>query len=121
MALTAALLAAMEGCAARRPPVAAPPVPRGVAFAATAYCHGTTTKTGVRVRRGFVAADPAVLRLGTVIRVQESGLYDGVYTVMDTGAKVLGRHIDLFVESCADAKQFGRRTVLVSIVDAPQD
>jgi 3D (Asp-Asp-Asp) domain-containing protein len=91
------------------------------AYVATAYCHGTTTAAGVRVRRGFVAADPAVLPLGTVIRVEESGRYDGVYTVMDTGAKVLGHHVDLFVESCAAAKQFGRRAVRVSIVDAPHD
>jgi 3D (Asp-Asp-Asp) domain-containing protein len=88
---------------------------------ATAYCRGTITATGARVRRGFVAADPAVLPLGSVIRVQQSGPYDGVYTVMDTGSKVKGRHVDLFVESCAAAKQFGRRMVQVSIVDAARD
>jgi 3D (Asp-Asp-Asp) domain-containing protein len=121
MALTAVLLAAMEGCAARRPLAAAPRAPMAIAYVATAYCHGTTTAAGVRVRRGFVAADPAVLPLGTVIRVEESGRYDGVYTVMDTGPKVLGHHVDLFVESCAAAKQFGRRAVRVSIVDAPHD
>ena len=59
--------------------------------------------------------------MGSVIRVQESGRYDGVYTVMDTGPKVRGRHVDLFIESCADAKQFGRRFVRVSIVDARHD
>jgi 3D (Asp-Asp-Asp) domain-containing protein len=92
-----------------------------VAFVATAYCHGTITAAGVRVRRGFVAADPAVLPLGSVIRVQQSGPYDGVYTVMDTGAKVKGHHVDLFIESCAAAKRFGRRTVRVSIVNAAPD
>jgi 3D (Asp-Asp-Asp) domain-containing protein len=90
-------------------------------FVATAYCHGTTTAAGVSVRRGFVAADPAVLPLGSVIRVQQSGQYDGVYTVMDTGPKVQGHHVDLFMESCAAAKRFGRRTVRVSIVDAAHD
>ena len=92
-----------------------------MAFVATAYCQGTTTASGVSVRRGFVAADPAVLPLGSVIRVQQSGRYDGVYTVMDTGPKVQGRHVDLFIESCAAAKQFGRRTIRVSIVDAARD
>jgi 3D (Asp-Asp-Asp) domain-containing protein len=72
-------------------------------------------------RRGFVAADPAVLPLGSVIRVGQSGRYDGVYTVMDTGPKVRGRHVDLFIESCAAAKVFGRRTVRVSILDQAQD
>ncbi len=92
-----------------------------MAFVATAYCHGTITAAGVSVRRGFVAADPAVLPLGSVIRVQQSGLYDGVYTVMDTGPKVKGHHVDLFIESCAAAKRFGRRTVRVSIVNAAHD
>ena len=92
-----------------------------MAFVATAYCHGTITAAGVSVRRGFVAADPAVLPLGSVIRVQQSGSYDGVYTVMDTGAKVKGRHVDLFIESCAAAKRFGRRAVRVSIVNAAPD
>jgi len=89
-----------------------------MAFVATAYCLGTTTASGVAVRRGFVAADPAVLPLGSMIRVQQSGLYDGVYTVMDTGPKVQGHHVDLFIESCAAAKRFGRRAVRVSLVDA---
>jgi len=121
IALTAVLLA-VDGCAARRPPSAAPPpAPAAFSFVATAYCQGTKTATGVNVRRGFVAADPAVLPLGSVIRVQQSGRYDGVYTVMDTGPKVRGRHVDLFIESCAAAKQFGRRTVRVSIVDAVRD
>jgi 3D (Asp-Asp-Asp) domain-containing protein len=119
VALTAALLA-VDGCAARRPPVAAPRPP-AIPFVATAYCRGTITATGVSVRRGFVAADPAVLPLGSVIRVQQSGRYDGVYTVMDTGSKVRGHHVDLFMESCAAARQFGRRTVRVSIVDATLD
>ena len=120
IALTATLLA-LDGCAARRAPAIAPHVPVTIPFVATAYCHGTTTATGVSVRRGFVAADPAVLPLGSVIRVQQSGRYDGVYTVMDTGPKVRGHHVDLFIESCAAAKQFGRRTVRISIVDAASD
>jgi 3D (Asp-Asp-Asp) domain-containing protein len=120
IALTATLLA-VDGCAGRRPSAAVPPAPVPMAFVATAYCLGTTTATGVSVRRGFVAADPAVLPLGSVIRVQQSGRYDGVYTVMDTGPKVRGRHVDLFVESCAAARQFGRRTIRVSIVDLARD
>jgi len=118
MALTAVFLAVVEGCAARRTLANSPRAPAAMAFVATAYCHGTITAAGVTVRRGFVAADPAVLPLGSVIRVQQSGLYDGVYAVMDTGPKVQGHHVDLFVESCAAAKRFGRRTVRVSIVDA---
>jgi len=69
----------------------------------------------------MAAADPAVLPIGSTIRVEHSGRFDGVYTVMDTGPKVQGRHVDLFVEDCAAAKRFGRKTVRVSVVDAAHD
>jgi 3D (Asp-Asp-Asp) domain-containing protein len=85
-------------------------------FVATAYCHGTTTAAGVSVRKGVVAADPGVLPLGTVINVQGAGRYDGAYTVLDTGPKVQGRRIDVFIRDCGEAVRFGRRSVHVSIV-----
>jgi 3D (Asp-Asp-Asp) domain-containing protein len=66
---------------------------------------------------GIVAADPDVLAIGTRIRI--TGLKrgrDGVYRVMDTGERVQGRRIDLFVESCAQARRFGRQSVRVAVV-----
>jgi len=42
--------------------------------------------------------------------------YDGVYTVGDTGAKIRGRRIDLYMHSCREARQFGRRSARVSLV-----
>jgi 3D (Asp-Asp-Asp) domain-containing protein len=88
-------------------------------FLATAYCGGTRTAAGVEVREGFVAADPAVLALGTRIRIEETGTRDGVYTVMDTGAKVEGRRLDVFISDCAEAVRFGRRAVRVWILQRP--
>lgn len=96
-----------------------------MAFVATAYCHGSRTAAGTRVNEGIVAADPAVLPLGTIIRIQDSrgdsnrGLkarHDGIYTVMDTGPKVLGRRVDLYMHDCREAVRFGRRSVKVSVV-----
>lgn len=115
-ALVVTMILVAEGCATHRAP-AATPSSGGTAFVATAYCQGTTTAAGIRVRRGIVAADPAVLPLGAMIRIAQSGHYDGVYQVMDTGPKVRGHRLDLFVESCAAAKGFGRRTVRVWVVD----
>jgi 3D (Asp-Asp-Asp) domain-containing protein len=69
------------------------------------------------VTRGIVAADPDVLPLGTVIRVAGlPGRYDGVYTVMDTGASIRGRRLDVYLASCAEAVRFGRHTARVSVV-----
>jgi 3D (Asp-Asp-Asp) domain-containing protein len=117
LALIATLLMFVEGCATHRPP--ASPRPSGAtAFTATAYCQGAVTASGVHVRRGIVAADPAVLPLGTTIRIEQSGRYDGTYTVMDTGPNVRGHHVDLFVDDCAAARRFGRRNVRVTIVNA---
>jgi len=58
-------------------------------FTATAYCLGGVTATGTRPADGIVAADPAVLPMGSTIRVD--GLhkrYNGLYRVMDTGSGV---------------------------------
>jgi len=101
----------------------APPLPGSrLAFSATAYCKGLVTASGVAVQSGVAAADPEILPVGTVMEIDSlPPKYSGIYTVMDTGPKVRGHHVDLFLESCAAAKQFGRRTVRVSIVDAARD
>jgi 3D (Asp-Asp-Asp) domain-containing protein len=98
-------------------PAASPHAVEGSAFVATAYCQRGTTASGAHTATGIVAADPDVLPLGTRIRV--SGLtrgHDGVYHVMDTGTRVRGRRIDVYMESCGDAKRFGTQRVRVAIV-----
>jgi 3D (Asp-Asp-Asp) domain-containing protein len=86
-------------------------------FSATAYCTGRITRSGARVKKGMAAADPAVLPLGSVIRVDGQGrAYDGVYTVMDTGASVRGRELDLYLDNCREALEFGRREMRVRVI-----
>ena len=86
-------------------------------FTATAYCKGHTTASGVAVRTGIAAADPDLLPVGSVIQVDNIlEQYKGVWTIMDTGPKVHGRHIDLYVWSCHEALAFGRRPVQVSVL-----
>ena len=70
--------------------------------------------------RGTAAADPAVLPLGTVIRVAGAGPYSGQYLVKDTGNKVNGRHIDIYMPTVAEAKRFGRKRVSVFLVSKPR-
>lgn len=86
-------------------------------FEATAYCKGHTTKSGVPVRAGIAAADPAVLPLGSVIQV--GGVpdeYKGIYTVLDTGPEIKGREIDVYIWSCYEALAFGRRNVELTVL-----
>ena len=86
-------------------------------FSATAYCKGTTTKSGVNVRSGIAAADPDLLPVGSVVQVDAPGArYDGVYTVMDTGPKVQGRHVDLYMWSCHEALRFGRTAIRIVVL-----
>lgn len=86
-------------------------------FSATAYCKGETTASGVGVRTGIAAADPAILPVGSVIRVETPNpRYSGVWTVMDTGPAVRGRSVDLYLWSCKEALAFGRRKIRLSVL-----
>ena len=86
-------------------------------FTATAYCKGTTTASGIAVRRGIAAADPQLLPAGSVVSLSTGDAeFDGVYTVMDTGPRVKGRLLDLYVWSCHEALAFGRKAVHVTVL-----
>jgi 3D (Asp-Asp-Asp) domain-containing protein len=100
-----------------RQETAAPSAGARLRFTATAYCKGTTTASGVNVRTGIAAADPDLLPVGSVIQVDNlADKYNGIYTVMDTGPKVQGRHIDVYMWSCNEALQFGRRKMEVTVL-----
>lgn len=86
-------------------------------FTATAYCKGTTTASGVNVRHGIAAADPTLLPVGSVVRVDKlADRYNGIYTVMDTGPKVQGRHVDIYIWSCNEALELGRRPISLTVL-----
>jgi 3D (Asp-Asp-Asp) domain-containing protein len=86
-------------------------------WTATAYCKGTHTATGLKVRRGMAAADPRVLPLGSIVRVDAGDpRWDGIYSVQDTGPAIKGRILDLYFWSCYEALEFGRRPVEVEII-----
>ena len=86
-------------------------------FTATAYCKGTTTAAGTAVRSGVAAADPQLLPVGSVVQVESlSARYNGIYTIMDTGPAVQGREIDIYMWSCHEALELGRRTIQVVVL-----
>jgi 3D (Asp-Asp-Asp) domain-containing protein len=98
----------------RQPPLdpSTPQAGARLTFAATAYCKGKTTASGVNVRSGIAAADPELLPVGSVVRVDAPGArHDGIYTIMDTGPKVQGRKLDLYMWSCYEALDFGHAKV----------
>lgn len=88
-----------------------------LAFTATAYCKGTVTASGAAVRRGVAAADPDLLPVGSIIELEaDDSRYDGIYSVLDTGPAVQGRHIDLYMWSCYEALDFGRQPVHITVL-----
>lgn len=97
---------------------AASPIPgTRLNFTATAYCKGTTTASGVQPRSGVAAADPDILPVGSVIRIDAGQeRHSGIYTIMDTGPSVQGREIDIYIWSCIEALEFGRQPVGVTVL-----
>ena len=86
-------------------------------FTATAYCKGQVTNSGVAPRRGVIAADAALLPIGSVVQIDSREAHiDGIYTVLDTGPEIQGRRIDLYMWSCNDALRFGRQTVSLTVL-----
>jgi 3D (Asp-Asp-Asp) domain-containing protein len=57
--------------------------------------------------------------MGSRIRIDDAGPYSGEYTVTDTGARVKGRHLDLFIADNREAMRFGRRHARVVRLDQP--
>jgi 3D (Asp-Asp-Asp) domain-containing protein len=84
-------------------------------FTATAYSLPGRTASGKPVSRGLIAADPALLPLGTRVRV-EAGSFTGDYVVADTGGAVRGRRIDIWTPTAREAMKFGRRAVKLTVL-----
>ena len=94
------------------------PVPGArLAFSATAYCKGIITASGVAVQSGVAASDPELLPVGSVVQIDSlPARYNGIYTIMDTGPGVQGRQVDLYMWSCNEALQFGRRPIHLTVL-----
>jgi 3D (Asp-Asp-Asp) domain-containing protein len=84
-------------------------------FHATAYCLKGRTASGATVQQGMIAADPRVLPLGTIVHIR-AGTYTGTYKVTDTGGRIKGRIVDVYVPTYKEAKQFGRRQVKIKVI-----
>lgn len=65
---------------------------------------------------GLVGPAAAVVRRRGVRARRGAGQFSGIYLVTDTGAKLVGRHIDIYVPSRILAKRFGRKLVFVSVL-----
>jgi 3D (Asp-Asp-Asp) domain-containing protein len=84
-------------------------------FLATAYCHDGITKSGLPVNIGLIAADPMILPLGSLVRVDSTD-YRGLYQVMDTGRLIKGKRIDIYIPDLDSATAFGAQRVNITVL-----
>jgi len=88
-----------------------------LAFSATAYCKGMITTSGVAAQNGIAAADPELLPVGSIVDIDSLPLkYNGIYTILDTGPSVQGRQVDVYMWSCNEALEFGRKPIRLTVL-----
>lgn len=71
------------------------------------------TAIGKKVKRGIVATDPKIIPLGTRLFIEGYG----VAIAADVGGTIKGYTIDIAFDTHREAINFGRRDVLVTILD----
>ena len=88
---------------------------------ATAYCTGTVTSTGRRAQPGVVAVDPREIPYGSKLYIVSSdNRYVYGYAIAgDTGGFIYNSDtvVDLYIRGYSAAKQFGRRTVEIYVLE----
>ena len=88
---------------------------------ASAYCCGTHTATGKRVKPGYIAVNPRQIPYGTklYIRTPDGSYTYGYASAEDTGGFVAwGNTVaDLYLWSYSDCVNFGRRSIEIYVLD----
>lgn len=86
-------------------------------YTATAYNQQGKTASGEYTHLHVVAADPDILPLGTRIKIRHAGRYSGEYVVADTGTKIEGRRLDIYIPNEKACRKFGVRRVKVQVIE----
>jgi 3D (Asp-Asp-Asp) domain-containing protein len=76
---------------------------------------GPKTAIGLIAKRGVVAVDPSVIKLGTHLYIEGYG----EAIAGDTGGAIQGNRIDLCFDTYDEAMQFGRRSIKLYILKGP--
>lgn len=98
------------------PALAAPADGTNGSYTATAYSQSGITASGIPTKRHVVAADPDIIPIGSRIKIKHAGRYSGEYVVADTGRKIQGRRLDIYMPSERSCMRFGRKRVKVTVI-----
>lgn len=96
------------GTGHRRPAVTRARPGEKIPVEVTYYCLQGVTRTDTPVREGIVAADPRVFPLRRHVELTVGGRSLGRFLIADTGSRIKGRTLDVWVPSCAEARRRGR-------------
>ena len=95
------------------PPEPSGPKPGGsqIVVDVVAYCGGVGTASGLPLGWGTVAVDTRIFPFGTKMYIPGYG--DGV--AADRGSAIIGRIIDIWFPTCAQARAWGRQTLTITV------
>jgi 3D (Asp-Asp-Asp) domain-containing protein len=116
MGMRARLLLVIAAAMVAAPRLFADPPPLNGVYIATAYALKGVTASGQWVHRHVVAADPDLLPIGSRIKIKRAGRYSGEYVVADTGEKIQGRRLDIYLPTVKACKKFGSKPVKVKLI-----
>lgn len=121
-AVLAAALCLMPGKAGAREKDRQDAGAQYIPMEATAYCYGTARCDGNPVRSGICAGKPEWYGKLAVVYENEDGRPGklvGFYECLDTGGQDIrdGKVLDIYIPDEAACREFGRKRVLVMLVD----
>ena len=81
---------------------------------ATAYSGDGITSTMIKPYWGVIAVDPSVIPYGSLIYIP---CFDKYFLAEDCGGAIIGKRIDIFMNSEAKCRKWGKRTIEIEIVN----
>lgn len=81
---------------------------------ATAYSGDGITSTMTKPRWGVIAVDPSVIPYGSLVYIP---YFDKYFLAEDCGGAIIGKRIDIFMNSEAKCRKWGKRTIEIEIVN----
>lgn len=81
---------------------------------ATAYSGDGITSTMIKPYWGVIAVDPSVIPYGSLVYIP---YFDKYFLAEDCGGAIIGKRIDIFMNSEAKCRKWGKRTIEIEIVN----
>ena len=81
---------------------------------ATAYCNDPITATGTKPIVGrTIAVDPRIIPYGTKVYIPQ---FDRIFIAEDCGSAIKGNRIDIYMETEAQCREWGIKTIDIYIL-----